>query len=327
MRRREFMVFLGGAATWPFLAHAQQPEHMRRIGVLMGVADDPEGEARLTEFRIGMQDWGWSEGRNLQMDVRFTSGDSDKAQVYAAELIKSAPDIILANTAPVVIALQRQTKTIPIVFAQVVDPVSSGIVNSLAHPGGNITGFVSLDFGMGAKWIEILKQIAPHVTQVGVLRDPTTPGGMGQMGAIQAATSSFGLELKALDGRDASSIQRSLPDFAQQPNAGLIVLSNPGASVHRELITTLAARLRLPAIYPYPFFVTGGGLISYGIDNHDLWRKAAEYVHRILNGEKPADLPVQAPTKYELVINLKAAKALGLKVPPELLARASNVIE
>jgi putative ABC transport system substrate-binding protein len=315
----------GAAAAWPVAARAQQPERLRRIGVLIGIADDPEGQARLAAFRAGMLDWGWSEGRNIQMDVRFTAGDANQARNYAAELIKLGPDVILASTAPVIIALQQQTTTIPIVFAQVVDPVSSGLVDSLAQPGGTTTGFVSLDFGMGAKWLEILKQIAPHVTRVGVLRDPTTPGGMGQMGAIQAATS--GVELKALDGRDAATIERGLTDFAQQPNAGLIVLSNPGASVHRKLIVTLAARLRLPAIYPYAFFVTGGGLISYGIDNHDLWRKAAEYVHRILKGEKPADLPVQAPTKYELVINLKAAKALGLKVPPELLARANNVIE
>jgi ABC-type uncharacterized transport system substrate-binding protein len=327
MRRREFIGLIGGATAMPFLAHAQQPERVRRIGVLIGVADDPEGQARLAAFRTGMLDWGWSEGRNIQMDVRFTTGHASQARDYAAELIKLGPDVILASTAPVVIALQQQTTTIPIVIAQVVDPVSSGFVNSLAHPGGNITGFVSLDFGMGAKWLEILKQIAPHVARVGVLRDPTTPGGAGQMGAIQAATSSFGVELKPLDARDARAIERGVSDFAQQPNAGLIVLSNPGASVHRELITTLAARFRLPAIYPYAFFVTGGGLISYGIDNYDLWHKAAEYVHRILKGEKPADLPVQVPTKYELVINLKAAKALGLKVPPELLARANNVIE
>jgi ABC-type uncharacterized transport system substrate-binding protein len=327
MRRREFITFLGSAAAWPLTAHAQQPERMRRICVLIGVADDPEGQARLAAFRTGMLDWGWSEGHNMQMNVRFTAGGANQARNYAAELIKLEPDVIVASTAPVVIALQQQTTTIPIVFAQVVDPVGSGFVNSLAHPGGNLTGFVSLDFGMGAKWLEILKQIAPHVTRVGVLRDPTTPGGAGQMGAIQAATSSFAVELKALDGRDAATIERGISDFAQQPNAGLIVLSNPGATVHRELITALAARFRLPAIYPYPFFVTGGGLISYGIDNHDLWRKAAEYVHRILKGEKPADLPVQTPTKYELVINLKAAKALGLRVPPDLLARANNVIE
>ena len=326
MRRREFITFLGGAAaTWPIAARGQQPEQLRRIGVLIGIADDPEGQARLATFRAGMLDLGWSEGRNIQMDVRFTAGDANQARNYAAELIKLQPDVILASTAPVIIALQQQTTTIPIVFAQVVDPVSSGFVNSLARPGGNVTGFVSLDFAMGAKWLEILKQIAPHVTRVGVLRDPTTPGGSGQMGAIQAATS--GVELRALDGRDAAAIERGLTDFAQQPNAGLIILSNPGASVHRELITGLAARLRLPAIYPYPFFVTGGGLISYGIDNYDLWRKAAEYVHRILKGEKPADLPVQTPTKYELVINLKAAKALGLTVPPALLARANTVIE
>ena len=328
MRRREFITILGSAAVvWPLAAHAQQPDRMRRIGVLIGIDDGVEGQARIAAFRKGMSDLGWSEGRNLQLDVRFTDGIADRAQIYAAEVVRSAPDVILANTSSVVVALRQQTTTIPIIFAQVVDPVSSGLVDSLAHPGGNITGFVSLDFGMGAKWLEILKQIAPRVTRVGVLRDPTTPGGAGQMGAIQAATSSFGVELKALDGRDAASIERGLSAFAQEPNAGLIVLSNPGASVHRELITALAARFRLPAIYPYSFFATSGGLISYGIDNHDLWRKAAEYVDRILKGEKPADLPVQAPTKYELVINLKTAKALGLAVPRELLARADELIE
>jgi putative ABC transport system substrate-binding protein len=306
---------------------AQQVERIRRVAVLIAVTDDPEGQARLAAFRTGMLDLGWSDGHNIQMDVRFSAGDTNQARNYAAELIKLEPDVILANTAPAVIALQQQTATIPIVFVQVVDPVSSGLVNSLAHPGGNITGFVSLDFGMGAKWLEILKQIAPHVTRVGVLRDPTTPGGMGQMGAIQAATSSFGVELRPLDTRDARTIERDVSEFAKQPNAGLVILVNPSASVHRELITALAAQFRLPAIYPYSYFVKGGGLISYGIDNHDSWRRAAEYVHRILKGEKPADLPVQAPTKYEMVINLKAAKALGLTVPPLLLAQANEVIE
>ena len=328
MRRRDFIkIVAGSAASWPLTAHAQQTERMRRIGVLIGVADDPEGQARLAAFYRGMLDRGWSEGRNIQIDVRFTAGNADRARAYAAELIKLAPDVILAHSAQIVIALQQQTTTIPIVFVQVVDPVSSGLVDSLAHPGGNITGFVSLDFGMGAKWLEILKQIAPHVTRVGIPRDPTTPGGSGQMGAIQAATSSFGVELKAIDARDPATIERAISAFAQEPNAGLIVLSNPRASVHRELIANLAARFRLPAIYPYPFFVTSGGLIAYGIDNYDLWRKAAEYVDRILKGEKPEDLPVQEPTKYELVINLKTAKALGLTVPPSLLARADKVIE
>jgi putative ABC transport system substrate-binding protein len=300
---------------------------MRRIGVLIGVADDVEGRARLAAFRTGLLDLGWSEGRNIQMDVRFTAGAAHQARNLAAELVKLRPDVILASTAAVVTALQQQTTTIPIVFAQVLDPVSSGLVDSLAHPGGNITGFVSLDFGMGAKWLEILSQIAPHVTRVGVLRDPTTPGGSGQMGAMQAATASFGVELKALDARDAATIERGVSAFAEQPNAGLVVFANPGASVHRELITTLAARLRLPAIYPYRFFVTSGGLISYGIDNHDLFRRSADYLDRILKGTNPAELPIQEPTKFEFVINLKTAKALGLTVPPSLLARADEVIE
>jgi putative ABC transport system substrate-binding protein len=328
MRRREFIKGIAGsAAVWPFLAHAQQPEHVQRVGVLIGVGDDAEGQARLAAFRRGMQDLGWNEGRNVQLDVRFTGGIADRARVYAAELIKSAPDVILANTSTVVAALKERTTTIPIVFAQVVDPVNSGFVDSLSHPGGNITGFVSLDFGFGAKWLETLKLIAPRVTRVGVLRDASTPGGTGQMGAIQAATSSFGVELKALDVRDAATIERGLSAFAREPNGGLIVQSSPAASVHHQLIVGLAARFRIPAIYPYPFFVRSGGLLSYGIDNHDLWQKAAGYVDRILKGANPAELPVQEPTKFELVINLKTAKALGLTVPPSLLARADEVIE
>jgi putative ABC transport system substrate-binding protein len=242
-------------------------------------------------------------------------------------LIKSAPDVILANTSTVVTALKERTTTIPIVFAQVVDPVNSGFVDSLAHPGGNITGFVSLDFGIGAKWLEILKQIAPRVTRVGVLRDATIPGGTGIMGAIQAATSSFKVELKALDVRDAVTVERGLSTFAREPNGGLIVPTSPAASIHHELIVRLAARFRIPAIYPYRFFVKSGGLLSYGIDNLDLWQKAASYVDRILKGANPAELPVQEPSKFELVINLKTAKALGITVPDKLLATADEVIE
>ena len=327
MRRRDFITLLGSVAAWSLAAHAQQPERVRRVGVLIGVEDDAEGKARLAAFRKGMQDLGWNEGQNVQVDVRFTGGIADRARVYAAELIRSAPDVILANTSTVVAALKERTTTIPIVFAQVVDPVNSGFVDSLSHPGGNITGFVSLDFGIGAKWLEILKQVAPQVTRVGVLRDASIPGGTGTMGAIQAATSSFGVELKALDVRDAATIERGLSAFARGPNGGLIVPSSPAASVHHELIVGLAARFRMPAIYPYPFFVRSGGLLSYGIDNHDLWQKAAGYVDRILKGANPAELPVQEPTKFVLAINLKTAKALGLTVPPSLLARADEVIE
>jgi putative ABC transport system substrate-binding protein len=275
----------------------------------------------------GMHDLGWTEGRNMQMEVRFASGDADRARAYGAELIRWAPDVILANSSAVVVALKQQTKTIPIVFAQVVDPVNSGFVDSLAHPGGNITGFVSLDFGMGAKWLEILKQIAPRVVRVGVLRDPQTPGGSGQLGAIQAATSSFGVELKALDVSDIATLERRLSVFAHEPNGGLVVLNSLASSIHHKMITDLAARLRLPAIYPYRLFTADGGLVSYGIDNHDLWQKAAGYVDRVLKGANPAELPVQEPTKFELTINLKAAKALGLTIPASLLASANEVIE
>jgi len=327
MRRREFTFLLGGAVAIPLAALAQQTERARLIGVLIGVDNNVEGQARLAAFRNGMHDLGWNEGQNIQLDVRFTGGLADRARAYAAEIIKSAPDVILANTSIVVAALKDQTTKIPIISAQVVDPVNSGFVDSLAHPGGNITGFVSLDFGIGAKWLELLKQIAPRVTRVGVLRDAKIPGGTGTMGAIQAATSSFRVELKALDVNDAATIERGLSAFAREPNGGLIVPASPATSIHNELIVRLAARFRLPAIYPYPFFVKSGGLLSYGIDNHDLWQRAADYVDRILKGANPAELPVQEPTKFELAINLKTAKALGLTVPAPLLARADEVIE
>ena len=327
MRRREFVFLFGGAAAIPLAALAQQIENLHRIGVLIGVDNDAEGQARLAAFRKGIHDLGWNEGENIQLDVRFTGGTADRARTYAAELINSAPDVILANTSIVVAALRDQTTRIPIVFAQVVDPVNSGFVDSLAHPGGNITGFVSLDFSIGAKWLEILKELAPRVDRVGVLRDPKIPGGTGIMGAIQAATSSFKVELKALDVRDAATIERGLSAFAREPNGGLIVPASPASSIHHELIVRLAARFRLPAVYPYPFFVKSGGLLSYGIDNHDLWQRAAGYVDRVLKGASPAELPVQEPTKFKLAINLKAAKTLGLAVPPSLLARADEVIE
>jgi putative ABC transport system substrate-binding protein len=326
MRRREFITLLGGATAWPLAARAQG-ERPRRIGVLIGIADDAEGQARLAAFQKGMQELGWNEGREILSTVRFTAGTPELARTYAAELVAMAPDAILANTASVVSALRRQTQSIPIVFAQVVDPVSSGFVESLAHPGGNVTGFLSLDFGIGAKWLEILKEIAPRVTRVGVLRDPSIPGGSGLLGAIQAAAPTFRVELKALDARDAATIERGLSAFARERDGGLIVVANPATSVHRELIIALAARHRLPAIYPYQYFTKGGGLISYGINNLDLWRRAAGYVDRILKGEKASDMPVQAPTKYELVINLKTAKTLGIEIPPTLLARADEVVE
>jgi putative ABC transport system substrate-binding protein len=328
MRRRDFIKGLGGSVVaWPLTARAQQAGRARRVGVIVGVKEDDEGRARLAAFQEGIKRLGWSEGGNIQFDVRYAGGTADLAQVYATELIRLGPDVIVANGSYVVAALKQQTTTIPIVFAQVIDPVSAGFVESLARPGGNITGFVALDFGMGAKWLELLKQIAPRVTRVGVLRDPTNPSSLGQLGAIQAAMSSIGVELKALDARDAPTIERGLSAFGRETNGGLIVLNSTAAVVHRELIINLAARFRLPAVYPYPFYVKSGGLVSYGIDNHDLWRKAADYVDRILKGANPADLPVQEPTKFELAINLKAAKNLGLTVPASVLARANEVIE
>jgi putative tryptophan/tyrosine transport system substrate-binding protein len=326
MRRRDFLNLLCAVAM-PFAAHAQSGGRVRRIGVLIAVKEDDEGRARLTAFQNGMKELGWSEGRDIQLDVRFYGGVAEAAQAYAAELIRLAPDVILANGNYAVASLKQQTATIPIVFAQVIDPVNAGFVESLARPGGNITGFVALDFGIGAKWVETIKEIAPHVTRLAMLRDPANPGALGQSGAVQAAASLFGVELKALDARDAVTIERGLSVFAREPNGGLIVLNSAIASVHRKLIADLAARLRLPAIYPFPFYVKSGGLVSYGIDNHDLWRKAAGYVDRILKGASPADLPVQEPTKFELVINLKTAKDLGLTVPPMLLTRANEVIE
>jgi putative ABC transport system substrate-binding protein len=327
MRRREFIGLTGGAAAWPLVVQAQQPAKMKRVGVLVGVADDAEGQARLRAFQKRLQDLGWTEGRNVRFDVFFAAGEAELARRYAAELISRAPDVILGNGGIVIAALQQQTKTIPIVFAQVVDPVNSGFVDSLAQPGGNITGFTSLDYRVATKWVEILKEIAPQVKRIAVLRDPTIPAGSGQLGAIQGVAPTFGVEVIASDIRGADTIERAVGTFSQQPNGGLIVLAHAASTVHLELIIGLVERQRLPAIYPYPYFVRNGGLISYGIDNTDLWRRAASYVDRILNGESPANLPVQQPTKYVLAINLKTAKALGLTVPPTLLNRADEVVE
>jgi putative ABC transport system substrate-binding protein len=327
MQRREFIGLTVGAAAWPLVVQAQQPAKMKRVGVLIGITDDAEGQARLRAFQKGLQDLGWTEGRNVHFDVFFAAGETELARRDATELISRAPDVILGSGASVIATLQQQTKTIPIVFAQVVDPVNSGFVGSLAQPGGNITGFASLDYGVGTKWVEILKEIAPQVKRVAVLRDPTIPAGSGQLGAIQGVAPTFGVEVVALDVRDAGTIERAVGTFSQQPNGGLIVLANPASTVHRELIVRLVERQRLPAIYPYAYFVRSGGLISYGIDNSDLWRRAASYVDRILNGESPANLPVQQPTKYVLAINLKTAKTLGLTVPPTLLNRADEVVE
>ena len=326
MKRREFITLLGGAAAWPLAARAQQPERMRRIGVLMNLAtDDAEGQARLAAFVQDLQQLGWTDGRNVRIDVRWVAGDARLFHRYADELLALAPDAILASATPSVQALQQATGTVPIVFANVSDPVGMGLVASLARPGGNITGFTPNEFGFGAKWLELLKEIAPGVTRVAVLRDLTI--GPAQLSAIQAVAPSFRVELSAVGVRDAGEIERAVAAFARSSNGGMIVTPSTSAIVHRHLITMLAARHGLPAVYSFRYFVTAGGLISYGANATDQFRRAAGYVDRILKGAKPADLPVQAPTKYELVINLKTAKAIGLEVPPTLLARADEVIE
>jgi putative tryptophan/tyrosine transport system substrate-binding protein len=327
MRRREFISLLGGAAAWPLAARAQQGERMRRIGVLMSTAaDDPVAKTRGAAFLQRLQQLGWTEGNNVRIDYRWGAGDADRIRRYAAELIEFAPDVILASSAPSVASLLQATRTVPIVFAAVTDPVGAGYVDSLARPGGNATGFISFEYGLSGKWLELLKEIAPRVTRAAILRDPATTG-MGQFGAIQSVAPSVGVEVSPVNMRDAGEIERAVAAFARVPNGGLIVTGSALAMVHRDLIVTLAARHKLPAVYWDRARVTGGGLISYGPDLVDQHRQAARYVDRILKGEKPADLPVQAPTKYELLINLKTAKALGIEVPPTLLARADEVIE
>jgi putative ABC transport system substrate-binding protein len=327
MRRREVITLLGGAAAaWPLVARGQG--RMRRIGVLAPfAADDPEAKARLEAFVRGLQELGWIEGRNLQIDTRWAGANIEDIRKYAIELIALKPDVVLALGGAVMAQLQLATRTVPIVFTQVPDPVAAGFVASLARPGGTITGFTLFEFSISVKWLELLKEIAPGVTQAAALRDPAVPAGLGQFGAIQGVAPSFGIELKVVDVREAPEIERAVAAFAQQPHRGLIVLSSATAIVHRDLITALAARHHLPTIYPARYFVIGGGLISYGPDTIEPHLRAASYVDRILKGEKPADLPVQAPTKYELVINLKTARMLGLTVPPQLLTRADEVIE
>ena len=325
MRRREFIKVIAGSAAWPLAARAQQPECMRRIGVLMPFAkDNPEGQARNAAFLQELQKLGWTEGRNLQIDYRWDTGNLRKA---ATELVTSSPDVILASGTPAVAALQEATRTVPIVFASVADPVSGGFVASLAKPGGNITGFTNVDYGIGAKYVELLKEIAPHVTRIGVIREPTSTGSIGQFAAIQSAALSFGLDVNPLGGQDARDIEHTVAEFARGSNCGLISVASPLLVNNRVLIISLAARHRLPAVYPFRTFAADGGLMSYGSDSIDPFRQAAGYVDRILKGEKPADLPVQRATKFELVINLKTAKSLGLTVPSSLLSRADEIIE
>ena len=319
----------GAAATWPLAVRAQQDERVRRIGVLVASpADDAEWQARVAAFKEGLAQLGWTEGRNVRIDTRWATTNADDLRKHAAELAASTPDVLVgASGTTTVAALLQATRTVPIVFAIVVDPVGAGFVASLARPGGNATGFTLFEYGMSGKWLELLKQIAPGVTRAAVLRDPAIASGIGQFGAVQAVAPSLRVELSPVDVRDAPEIERAVTAFAGIENGGLVVTASPSGTVHRELIIALAARHKLPAVYFERFFVAAGGLISYGPDYLDQYRRAAGYVDRILKGEKPADLPVQTPTKYELVINLKTAKALGLEVPPTLLARADEVIE
>ena len=329
MRRREFITLLGGAAAvWPLAARAQQVDRVRRIGVLMGADEgDPEAQRYIKAFLLRLQELGWVHGRNVQIDYRWGGADSDRIRTYAGELVGLKPDVILAQTSLVMPPLQRETRTIPIVFMQINDPVESGMVASMAHPGGNITGFTSFELTVGGKWLEMLKEIAPSVTRVAVILNPVQSPQVAILRAIEAVAPSVGVPVTVAGVQDAAGIERAVSAFARESNGGLIVLPNPVTIGNRKLIIALAARHRLPAVYAYRYFVTDGGLMSYGVDLADLYRRAAGYVDRILKGEKPADLPVQAPTKYELVINLKTAKALGLAVPPSVLTRADEVIE
>jgi putative tryptophan/tyrosine transport system substrate-binding protein len=327
VKRRTFITLLGGAAAWPLAARAQQGERIRRIGVLMYLPeDDPEGQARLAALVQALTQLGWSEGRNLRIDTRWANADDIRS--HAMELASLAPDVLVAGTGTATVApLLQATRTVPIVFVSVIDPVGAGFVASLAQPGGNATGFTIFEYSMSGKWLEVLKEIAPRVTRAAVLRDPAVASGIGQFGAVQIVAPSLGVQVTPVDVRDAGEIERALTAFARGLNGGLIVTGTALAFVHRDLIISLANRHRLPAVYWHRRFVASGGLISYGPDTIDPFRRAAGYVDRILKGEKPADLPVQAPTKYELVINLKTAKALGLDIPTTVLARADEVIE
>jgi ABC-type uncharacterized transport system substrate-binding protein len=328
--RREFIMLLGGAATaWPLVARAQQSERLRRIGVLVSAVEgDPRGIEYVTVFAQALAELGWTVGRNVRIEYRWGAGDLDRFRRYAAELVALSPDVVFASSGSIVGAFQQASRTVPIVFVNTIDPVGGGWVESLSRPGTNATGFASFEFSMSGKWLELLKEIAPAVTRVAVIRDPLVPAGSGGIAAIQTVAPSLGVELTPVGVRDAGEIEHAIAAFARGSNGGLILVG-PTSSVqrHRDLIVELAARLRLPAVYANRLFVTGGGLISYAPDSLDQYRRAAGYVDRILKGAKPAELPVQAPTKYELVINVKTAKALGLEVPATLLARADEVIE
>jgi putative ABC transport system substrate-binding protein len=327
MRRRAFIAGLGSATVWSVVARAQQGERVRRVGVLLpAVADDAVFQPRVEAFLRGLARFGWTIGGSVRIDIRWGTANATDIRRQAAELAALAPDVILANGGSTVAPLLQVTRTVPIVFASVADPVGAGIVDSLARPGGNATGFISFEFSTSGKWLELLKQIAPGVTRTAVLRDPIGAA-TSQFAAIQTVAQSLRVEVNPVNLRDPGEIERAIAAFARTPNGGLVVTSSAAATLHRNLITTLAARHRLPAMYPYRFFATGGGLISYGPDLIDQYQQAAGYVDRILKGEKPADLPVQAPSKYETVLNLKTAKTLGLTIPETLLATADEVIQ
>ena len=328
IRRRDFITLLGGAAAvWPFAASAQQGERVRRIGALMGLpADDPESQVRSARFLQGLQELGWTVGRNVQIDWHWSALDRERYRAMAAELVAVRPDVLLTN-GPTTPAMRQATRTIPIVFVGVADPVGGGLVSSLAHPGGNLTGFAAMEYGFSAKWLQLLKQIAPNVTRAAVMRDPGAAGGTGQLGALQGAAFILGMELTPVDNTDPGEIERAITEFARRPDGGIVVPRSAASLSNRQQIIALAAQHRLPAVYDQRRFVADGGLISYGIDNADLYWRAAAYVDRILKGEKPAELPVQASTKFEQVINLKTAKALGLTMPPSILATTDEVIE
>jgi putative ABC transport system substrate-binding protein len=329
MRRREFITLLGGAAAvWPLVARAQQPERMRRVGVLIAIAEnDPQAPPRVAAIKNGLRERGWIDGRNVRLDFRFSGEDAENLRVIASELVGLNTDAIFVGNTTALAAVHRETRTIPIVFAQVDDPVRGGFVASLARPGGNVTGFALFEETIAVKWLELVKQIAPSVARVAIIYDPANPSWSGYLRTIEAGAPSFGVQVLGSAVRDADELQRAIDSFAGEPNGGLIVLAGPVTATYREQIIGLAVRHRLPAVYPYRYFVTAGGLASYGADNIDLYRRAMSYVDRILKGEKPAELPVQTPTKYELVINLKTAKVLGLDLPISLLARTDEVIE
>src|SRR5215471_14714503 len=328
MRRRQFIAILGGAAASPLLARGQTPQRMRRLGVFMYLVEqDQESKSYIAALTARLKELGWTVGNNLQVDYRWTGGDAARIRQYAAEPVALAPDVILAAGGSHVGPLQQVTRTIPIVFVQVADAVGGGFVESLARQGGNATGFTNFEFDISGKWLQLLKQIAPRIRRIAVLRDPINPSGAGQFGAIQALARALHVDVSLMNLRDATQIERRISEFAGRPNGGLIILPNSLAIVHRELIIAVAARHRLPTIYPFRYFVTGGGLISYGPDAADQYRRAADYVDRILKGDKPADLPVEQSTKVALSLNLKAAKALGLEIPPTVFALADEVIE